>query len=79
MRIGFIQMTPIWGDISANLESISRLTSGVNADLLVLPEFFNTGYLFVDPDEVAKLSKKFPGGPPPCFYLIFQKRPEQFL
>ncbi len=74
MRIGFIQMTPIWGDINRNLEIITRLVSGVNADLMVLPEFFNTGYLFVDPDEVSRLSEEIPGGPTTQFLSDLSKK-----
>ena len=34
----------------------------VDADLLVLPEFFATGYQFISQDEVAGLSERIPGG-----------------
>ncbi len=34
----------------------------VEADLLVLPEFFNSGYLFTDKEEVERMAEKIPEG-----------------
>jgi predicted amidohydrolase len=62
MKIGYIQMTPVWGDKDQNLATADRLIRNQNADLLVLPEFFNTGYLFLDRDEVIEVAESVPDG-----------------
>ncbi|MFB3925521.1 MAG: nitrilase-related carbon-nitrogen hydrolase [Syntrophales bacterium] len=62
MKIGFIQFTPDFGNIERNLEKVRELSSGIDADILVLPELFNTGYLFVSEKEVEDLSEEIPGG-----------------
>ena len=62
MKVGFIQLDPIFGDIEGNIDTVTRLVEGADADLLVLPELFNTGYLFTSHEEVAELSEEVPGG-----------------
>jgi predicted amidohydrolase len=62
MKVGFIQFNPIFGDIEGNLKTVNRLAEGAEADILVLPELFNTGYLFTSHEEVAALSEEIPGG-----------------
>lgn len=62
MRIGFIQTTPVFGDRRSNLDHVEMLVCGVAADLVVLPEFFATGYLFSDIGEVMTLAEPVPGG-----------------
>jgi len=63
VKAGFIQMTPEFGQIERNLDIAGGLVRRHPADLLVLPEFFNTGYLFVSHDEVRALAESIPGGP----------------
>lgn len=62
MRVGYIQMTPEFGEVPHNVARAVDLVRQTRADLLVLPEFFNTGYLFTDKDEVAALSEPVPDG-----------------
>jgi predicted amidohydrolase len=62
MKVGFIQFDPVFGDIQGNIDTVMRLVEGADADLLVLPELFNTGYLFTSHEEVAELSEEIPGG-----------------
>ena len=62
MRIGFIQMTPVFGDREVNLGQVERLVGAAEADLIVLPEFFATGYLFSDIAEVTALAEPIHGG-----------------
>jgi predicted amidohydrolase len=63
MRVGLFQFTPRHGDVGANLDRIARALSGVEADLIVLPELCTTGYLFASRSEIASLSEPVPGGP----------------
>ena len=62
MKIGFIQFDPVFGDIDGNIGKVMELGEPVDADLIVLPEFFNTGYLFTSRQEAADLAEDIPGG-----------------
>ncbi len=64
MKVGFIQFNPVFGEVTRNLErSIELIREGADADLLVLPELCTSGYLFIDKEELKKLSEKVPDGP----------------
>jgi 5-aminopentanamidase len=63
MRVGLFQFTPRHGDVRANLDSIARALSGVEADLIVLPELCTTGYLFPSRSDIARVSEPVPTGP----------------
>lgn len=52
MRIGFFQYAVIWRDIQANLNYIATRIKGESFDLLVLPEFFTTGYAMDTKEEI---------------------------
>ena len=62
MKVGFVQFEPLFGEVERNIERAEKLIEGTNADLLVLPELFNTGYVFASMDEVRALSEKIPDG-----------------
>jgi predicted amidohydrolase len=62
MRAGFLQFTPVFGDIRGNVGKVLRALSAGQADLVVLPELFSTGYQFVSKDEVEELSEEVPAG-----------------
>jgi len=62
MKIGFVQFNPAFGEVDKNLSSVASLIGSVEADLLVLPELFNTGYLFTSRKEVQDLAEEVPGG-----------------
>jgi len=74
MKVGFIQFNPRFGEADRNLETLERLVEAVDADLLVLPELFNTGYLFVNADEVGALSEEIPGGKTTEFLIRLARR-----
>ena len=62
MKVGFLQTSPIFGEKSKNINiAVSRIKQ-LNADLVVLPELFNTGYQFKSKDEVVSLAEKIPDG-----------------
>jgi len=63
MRVGFFQFAPVFGDVKQNLEHVLERLQKVRADLLVLPEFFTSGYQFISKREVAELSEEIPSGP----------------
>ena len=62
MRIGFLQSAPIFGDIKRNLDQVVARLERVEADLIVLPELFASGYQFVSQEEVHELSEPVPDG-----------------
>ena len=62
MKVGVVQMSPVFGDIKANVEKTVEFIKKADADLLVLPELFNTGYQFVDKQELAELAEEIPNG-----------------
>ncbi len=62
MVAGFLQFMPTFGDIPGNIAKVSQALSEKQADLIVLPELFNTGYQFVSMDEVKNLSEEIPSG-----------------
>ncbi len=62
MKIGFVQFKPRFGDIDGNLEQAAGLVRGTDADLLVLPELFNTGYVFTSKEEAIALGEEVPDG-----------------
>jgi predicted amidohydrolase len=63
VRVGFYQYDPQFGEVAKNLDSVTAKLELVEADLLVLPELFATGYQFVSQEEVGELAEPVPDGP----------------
>lgn len=62
MRIGIYQNHPRFGDVERNVDEAAQALRGVKADLLVLPELFNTGYQFLSRKELEGLAEEVPSG-----------------
>jgi len=62
MKVGYYQFAPEFGRIEKNVEKALAAVKKLRADLVVLPELFNTGYLFTSKSELASLAEKVPGG-----------------
>jgi predicted amidohydrolase len=60
MRVGVYQNHPIFGETQANVAKTVQDLSSINAQLVVLPELFNTGYQFVSMQEVDSLAEDIP-------------------
>ncbi len=57
MKAGFYQFNALFGKKKENIEKVLFAVKDADLDLLVLPEFFATGYQFTSIDEVAELSE----------------------
>ena len=62
MKIGFLQNSPEFGNVTGNLDRIESILSGHQADLTVLPELFATGYQFTSAQETHDLAEPIPDG-----------------
>jgi predicted amidohydrolase len=62
MKAGFVQFSPEFGKIDENINKAISMIEKVDAQLIVLPELFNTGYLFVSVDEASNLAEEIPAG-----------------
>jgi predicted amidohydrolase len=74
MRVAYIQTEPLIGQTKYNLDRAVDLIERVReADLVVLPEMFHSGYNFESHDEAEALSCEIPAGDP-CAALIYAAR-----
>jgi predicted amidohydrolase len=62
MKIGYVQFDPVFGDIPGNVEKVQQMLRGISAELIVLPELFNTGYYLTDLKEREELGEEIPDG-----------------
>ncbi len=62
MKAGFIQFSPQFGKVDANIDKALAMLEKADAELIVLPELFNTGYLFVSRNEALEMAEEIPAG-----------------
>ena len=62
MKAAFIQFNPAFGERENNIKKAVTLIEKTEAELIVLPELFNTGYLITSREEAFDLSEPLPGG-----------------
>lgn len=62
MKAGIYQFNPSFGEKEKNIKKVMAAVRDADMDLLVLPEFFATGYQFISADEAAELSEPVPAG-----------------
>ncbi len=74
MRIGFFQFAPRFGEVSHNLARVVETLDQADADLMVLPELFASGYQFVSKQEAIALSESVPDGPTTQQLIALAKR-----
>lgn len=63
MKIGYLQFAPTYLDVTSNLKRVGDLLPGTDADLIVLPELFTSGYFFQSQDDLARVAEPIPDGP----------------
>lgn len=63
MRVGYYQFSPVFGEINANLDTVTTAISSLECDLLVLPELAMSGYQFISKEEMVSFAEPVPEGP----------------
>jgi predicted amidohydrolase len=63
-KVGFAQFSPVRGEVECNIAHLRRLLTGVQADVLVLPELSNSGYLHASTQELLSYSEPADGTGP---------------
>lgn len=63
MKVGFLQFDPVFGEIMTNLDAVAAKLDQAEAELIVLPELFASGYQFASQEEVERLAEPVPDGP----------------
>jgi len=79
VKAGFIQFEPIFGNVDENLKKAGRLIKQANAELIVLPELSNTGYVFTSMEEVEALAEEIPGGKTTEFLCELARQNNSFI
>lgn len=82
MKIGFVQMKVEFGKKEKNLLKAQKLLNNEeadNADIIVLPELFNTGYLFTNIKELEDLSESADSGDTIDFLSSIAKEKNLFI
>lgn len=62
-RVSVLQFEPRLLQVRENLARLEELLRALETDLVVLPEFCTSGYLFASADEVQSVCEKIPNGP----------------
>lgn len=63
MKAAFLQFDPQYLDREENWRRAERLLVRADADLVVLPELFTSGYFFKSSDDAFKVAERVPEGP----------------
>ena len=63
MKLSILQTSPTKAEILSNLDRVGETLAGLDADLLVLPELFASGYFFDSTEQVKALAEPVPNGP----------------
>jgi predicted amidohydrolase len=61
---GFVQFRPLRGNVAANVAALQGLLADVRADLLVLPELANSGYMYAAPSDLVPFTEPGDGTGP---------------
>ncbi len=78
-KIGFLQTNPLFGKVESNLNKIEQYFQNVNANLMVLPELFNTGYQFKSIEEAKAISEEIPAGKTTQFLINLAQKTQSAI
>jgi predicted amidohydrolase len=62
LKAAFIQTSPVFGEVKANVDKAVSRIAKLDASLIVLPELFSTGYQFRSKKELLDLAEEVPAG-----------------
>ena len=62
MKVGLFQFAPQFGETEYNVSKAVNHILKEDVDLMVLPELFNTGYLFASAEEALVMAEPIPEG-----------------
>jgi len=62
LTVGYLQFAPTYLSVRRNLDAVEAHLGDVEADLLVLPELFTSGYFFQSADDLDAVAEPVPGG-----------------
>ncbi|MDQ7041847.1 MAG: nitrilase-related carbon-nitrogen hydrolase [Rhodothermus sp.] len=79
MRVAYLQYNPVYLEVAHNLARVETLLKGVDADLIVLPELFASGYFFRSSDDLAAVAEPIPEGPTIRWMLDWCRRKQTVL
>jgi predicted amidohydrolase len=79
MKVAFYQFEPVFGEKEQNVARVLQSLGEVDADLVVLPELFSSGYQFISQEEVVRLSERVPQGPTTDALAEFSRRKGIYL
>jgi predicted amidohydrolase len=79
MKIGVYQNNPLFGEVDHNIEQAIQTLTGLEADLIVFPELFNTGYQFISKEEAQELAEEIPSGKTCQTMIHLAREKEAFL
>lgn len=74
MRVGCVQTKPEFGNKKSNIDNALAMIENVDADLLVLPELFSTGYFFPSKEDLIRLAEPIPEGRTARIFKSLAKR-----
>ncbi|MGV9198733.1 MAG: nitrilase-related carbon-nitrogen hydrolase, partial [Promethearchaeia archaeon] len=61
VKIGYIQTSSFFGEQERNFSEVNGLSENIEADLIVLPELFATGYTFISKEEAEDMAEDLNG------------------
>lgn len=62
MKLSVVQYNPVYLAVDANLDRLDELCTGVDSDLIVLPELAATGYFFKTRNDLSHVAESVPDG-----------------
>ena len=62
MNAAFLQFNPEYLAVEANLDQVDAHLSDTDADLIVLPELFTSGYFFRSTQDAERIAEPIPNG-----------------